>query len=224
MLIGVLFISSFRYFCNRMKQVVFNGLIGILLLLNACGSHTASETANSTYQQQEIKVAKPILFDQDSLNYCLQQPGVHPSYKKLLQVKGFLPEAGFDIPEFVALTDSVEKARDLPRKFYMVVLTRTLDKADGAYSEMLSDFAHNYITAHSVQFFSLFVHNSVLKEKDLQRWSDMVMMELTLDDVGSIQKKIAAYEKIIIDHCRGANSEVVDKCDEFCAYLEGGGV
>lgn len=196
----------------------------MLLLLNACGNPTAHETTNSTYQQQDIKGAKPIVFDQDSLNDCLQQPGVHPSYLKLLRVKGYMPEAGFDIPEFVALTDSVEKARKLPRKFYLVVLTKTLDKADGAYAEMLSDFAYNYISAHSIEFFSLFVKNSVLKERDLQRWSDMVMMELTLDDVGSIQKKIAAYEKTIIDHCRGANAEVVDKCDEFCTYLEGGGV
>lgn len=200
-----------------MSRIVFL-VFSLVVLLFGCNGIPSDNNTNHKHGVSKFKVTG---FNQDSMQVCLQDKLVLPVYKQIVLNTYSFSEDGLDKPEFFALIDSVQHARPSYRKFYLSVLTKVMDKADGAFSEALSVFAKDYIEQHSIDFFTLFANNNTVSEKDLQRWSDFVMMELTLDDVTNIQKKIADYEKRIVHNCQGSNSEVIDKCDEFCNYMEG---
>lgn len=106
--------------------------------------------------------------------------------------------------ETLALLDSLTAINKASRPFYMKVVTKSYNNADGYYSEGLGLAGKTYVEKHTQEFAENFDHKDCFTDEDLNTWTDIVLLEFTLeqDNIETTQK-----EHLIHAYCRKLNKQ-----------------
>lgn len=106
--------------------------------------------------------------------------------------------------EALALLDSLN-ANDLSaRPFYFKVVTKTYIKSDGYFSEALGATGYNYVLKNTQEFASHFDNKECFTEKDLETWSDIVLLEIHIEQENVETTK---EENLVHKYCRSLKKQ-----------------
>jgi hypothetical protein len=118
------------------------------------------------------------------------------------------------------LTDKNKEARP----FYFKVVTNSAKKADGAFSEGLSNAGYEYVQNNTSAFTSYFVGLGAFSNEDLKIWSDIVLGELEItseNDQGQYDKNsVNQYINSLYKNCTDCSAEQKKVLDRFGLYMK----
>lgn len=101
--------------------------------------------------------------------------------------------------EALALLDSLTAKNKQSRPFYFKVVTKTYIKSDGYFSERLGLAGKEYVENNTQEFASYFDNKECFTGKDLETWTDIVLLEIHLEQDNVETTKV---EHIIYGYCR----------------------
>lgn len=108
--------------------------------------------------------------------------------------------------------DSLFSSDKETQAFYFLTITKTMALADGAYAEVLSLAAKDYVVKRTGDFLHYFNHETLLTEYDLDQWSANVCMELSLnDDYEQNLNQLIYQMKSNALNCDSSSKKVLDK-------------
>jgi hypothetical protein len=91
--------------------------------------------------------------------------------------------------------------------FYFVVFTKSLNGADGFYSEGAGQSAFNYITNNPRQFAQYFKTSEKLNPKDLDNWADSIVGEIIILNENNELKAVNDLETNLTEKMKGEKIE-----------------
>ena len=105
------------------------------------------------------------------------------------------------------MLDSFPKMAPAVKGFYFVVIAKSFDKSDGAYSEGLGASGKDYVDNNLIEFLNYFCGEGKLPEVYLQKWAGIVALETEMIKVNQDQKIESKITKIYDAKCRDCRSE-----------------
>lgn len=101
------------------------------------------------------------------------------------------------------ILDSMGKAMDqTTREFYFWLVTRSMEHADGYYSEGLSHSGYRLFDSLPCEFLSHFVELECLRGSDLDNWSEYLEFEFFLGEDAIASGKVDRAHAWIRNKCR----------------------
>ena len=80
----------------------------------------------------------------------------------------------------LSFLDSLTAEEKNARPFYFRVVTNSFKKSDGYYSEGLGVAGKDYVEENTKEFASYFDNKACFTDRDLQTWTNIVMLEFSL--------------------------------------------
>jgi hypothetical protein len=145
------------------------------------------------------------------LSFYLAHPQVPVVAKELYT--GKIPVSGDE--RILALLDSLFTANHETAPFYFLTITRTLEKADGAYAESLGMTAKEYVETNTSEFIGYFLNEPLLTEKDFDEWARFVAFEIMIADENREMEGLSKFEKQAKANCPGCTEQAKQKLDDF---------
>lgn len=96
--------------------------------------------------------------------------------------------------QMLSITDSLFSKDINKGLFYFIVFTKSLNGADGFYSEGAGLAAFNYISNNPKQFAQYFETSEKLNPKDLDNWANSVLGEIMISRENDESKAIDEFE------------------------------
>ena len=120
-----------------------------------------------------------------------------------------------DDPEGLALLDSILTSNDETRPFYFLTVTRTMEKADGAFAEPLGMVARQFVETRTKEFVNYFRNGSLLTEQDFGEWAETVAGEIKISAEGNEKTELANLNSKLRLNCNGCFESQTRIIDEF---------
>lgn len=125
-----------------------------------------------------------------------------------------------DSDENLSLIDSIN-SKGQARAFYFLVITKTMEYADGSYAEPLGLAAKAFVEKNTTEFLSYFKDNSdILTNKDYENWARLVYGEIQIDSEGSEQKAVADLETKMIANSKGLLVDYKQKIEKYIRLMK----
>jgi hypothetical protein len=122
--------------------------------------------------------------------------------------------------EALALLDSLKAKNKHLRPFYCKILSLTIKKTDGYFSEALGLIGKEYVENNSVEFVNNFNYTECFTKDDLNNWADIVMLELGMyGEELATNNVVEDYIKSFRANCRKCNIEQKEISENFCQLL-----
>ena len=151
------------------------------------------------------------------------------SFDKFLEDKNTTPLAktiykkeDWNLNDFQVLSflDSLTARDKEARPFYFRVVTNSKEKSDGYYSEALGLAGKDYVEHNSKEFAAYFDEGSCFTEKDLETWSDIVMLEFgILVENTDNPNEMKDYIQSIREGCQDCSVAQKATIEKFAARL-----
>jgi hypothetical protein len=123
--------------------------------------------------------------------------------------------------EALALLDSLTAKEKTSRAFYFKVITKTIKKSDGYFSEGLGLAGYEFIENHTQEFASYFDNKQCHTENDLATWAEIVIMEFSISGEGSYDKPIVDdFIKKLKSNCKNCSTTQKETIDKFGLILK----
>lgn len=107
------------------------------------------------------------------------------------------------------------------REFYFKVLTNLYKIADGSTGEGLGYSGLDYVENNTVDFLNYFEKKECFSENDLKTWSDILMLEFSLEyDNENNMDIINTFISTINKNCKNCNSSQKKTLKKFSNYLK----
>ncbi|NBP28919.1 MAG: hypothetical protein EBV23_04965 [Flavobacteriia bacterium] len=120
----------------------------------------------------------------------------------------------------LALLDSLTAKNKTTRPFYFKVVTKTLEKSDGYFSEALGLAGYEFIEYHPQEFASYFDNRGCFTQDDLAAWADIVLMEFSIrEEITENQLKLHEYLKSLRLSLKNGTSTQKETLRVFSAIL-----
>jgi hypothetical protein len=123
--------------------------------------------------------------------------------------------------EALALLDSLQARNQNSRAFYFKVVTKSYEKTDGYYSEVLGYVGKEYVEQHTAEFIAYFDNSSCFTREDLMTWTKIVILEFRIvaeeNDKRTIVKSYIQLLKSNVKNCTALQKE---NMNAFCVGLE----
>ena len=120
----------------------------------------------------------------------------------------------------LALLDSLTAKNKAARPFYFKVVTKTLEKSDGYFSEALGLAGYEFIENHLQEFASYFDNRGCFTQDDLAAWADIVLMEFSLrEEITEDQLKLHEYLNTLSCSIKNGTSTQKQTLRVFSAIL-----
>ncbi len=123
--------------------------------------------------------------------------------------------------EALALLDSLQARNQSSRAFYFKVVTKSYEKSDGYYSEVLGYVGKEYVEQHTAEFIAYFDNTSCFTREDLMTWTNIVLLEFSLvvekNDKRTIVKNYIQLLKSNVKYCTTLQQA---NMNAFCVELE----
>lgn len=117
--------------------------------------------------------------------------------------------------EALALLDSLSAHEKSLRPFYFKVLSKAAKKSDGYFAEGLGLAGYEFVLNHTEEFASYFDHPACHTEKDLDTWTELVMLEFKIigeeEDNDTIVENYINKLKINCKKCSASQQKTMDK-------------
>ena len=120
----------------------------------------------------------------------------------------------------LALIDSINSSGKA-RQFYFLVITKTMEHADGAYAEPLGMAAKEFVEKNTVEFLLYFKSNpDLLTEKDFVNWALMTYGEIQISSEGSEQETINDLKSKMTSNCTGLSFDYKTEILKFIGLMK----
>ncbi len=122
--------------------------------------------------------------------------------------------------EVLALPDSMFTINDETKAFYFLTITRTMPKADGAYSEALGVMAKSFVETKTREFLNYHINDPVVTEKDYEQWINTVAGEIKVCAEGHEKAEAANVKKKMLKSCTECDEQQKAKLNDFATRVE----
>jgi hypothetical protein len=123
--------------------------------------------------------------------------------------------------EALALLDSLQARNKSSRAFYFKVVTKSYEKSDGYYSEVLGYLGKEYIANNTAEFIAFFDNSSCFTRADLMTWTKILIGEFSIiaeeNDKRTMVKNYIKYLKSNTKNCTAFQHA---NMNAFCVELE----
>jgi len=196
----------------------------LLSAICACQSDAENHTVSrATTNAADQAVAPPKALPYDTARLQQKSFGGHPILFYLRHPQ--IPQVAKDLylgnakptddDQTLALMDSIFTGNTTTQPFYFLTLTRTMSKADGAYSEPLGLMVKEFVEQQPDRLVAYFLNEKLLTSEDFDNWAESVAMEFHRDNEGSEASACAAWAKDLLAHCRNCSAAEKAKLREF---------
>lgn len=120
----------------------------------------------------------------------------------------------------LALIDSVFSSNDETAPFYFLVITQTMEKADGAYSEPLGMMAKEYVETNTSEFLGYFLNEPLLTDINFDEWARCVAGEIMIAMEGQEMAELTKVTDRMKSNCTDCSSQARQKLDDFVAHVK----
>jgi hypothetical protein len=193
---------------------------GFTFLLLSCGQPTAKKEIQSAISTDTAKIGQPVETvspHQQELNKALDDPAIDDYYKNIYK-QGKIIAA--DDNKMLSITDSLftsDRDKDL---FYFVVFTKSLNGADGFYSESTGLASYNFITKKTEWFADYFNVVPQLTEHDMDNWAGNILGEILASRENQEVKAIRELEGQLFNNILRARKEYKVVIEEFMKSIK----
>jgi hypothetical protein len=210
-------------------------LLSLTFLISNCNSFEKNENKNkkddSTESQlitkDSIKITKPEIernkeiteFDEfygRKISYYLSHSEIPLVCKEIFLKKRKVS----DDNEVLALMDSLFTKNNETRPFYFLTLTRTMEKADGAYAEPLGIMSKKFVENHTKEFFDYFINEPLLSQNDFKEWALTVIGEIKIVAENNEREEFESLKTIMTNNCSECDLKQKEKLNEFLKLIE----
>lgn len=182
-------------------------IIVVLIFMASCSSYSQHNNKNDKNLHKNYKI---------EVNSFLDDKNISQLAKDLYSGK----VKPTDSDENLALIDSINSVGHA-RGFYFLAITKTMQYADGTYSEPLGIATKEFIVNNTVEFLSNFKDNpDLLTNNDFENWARTTYGEIQISSEESEQKAVSDLETIMIANCQGLSKEFKDKALEFTRLMK----
>jgi hypothetical protein len=123
--------------------------------------------------------------------------------------------------EALALLDSLQARNQNSRAFYFKVVTKSYEKTDGYYSEVLGYVGKEYVEQHTAEFIAYFDDNSCFTREDLMTWTKIVILEFSIVAEEKDKRTIVkSYIKLLKSNVKNCTALQKENMNAFCVGLE----
>jgi hypothetical protein len=123
-----------------------------------------------------------------------------------------------NVESLLHMLDSFPKMDPAVKGFYFVVIAKSFDKSDGAYSEGLGASGKDYVDHNITEFLNYFCGEGKLPDIYLHKWAAIVaneMEKVKVDQDHKIQSKISKIYDAKCKDCRSEQKAVLKKFEEL---------
>lgn len=108
--------------------------------------------------------------------------------------------------------DSLNNGPNIKQIFYFKIIGKSVNKADGAYSEGLGFVGKEFIVNNTQKFISFFNHSDCVDNNDMINWAKILKLELSLD----ITIDIKQLKLNLKSNCKNCNKIEISNLNKFC--------
>ncbi|MFK8056870.1 MAG: toxin-antitoxin system YwqK family antitoxin [Saprospiraceae bacterium] len=154
-------------------------------------------TSCSTQAQPQEKLQNPTeeFIKDTSLNST--------SYFKQVYTQEKLVRASDE--KMLSIADSLFSGNYSTSLFHFIVFTKSMNGADGFYSEILCSSAHKYIMEQTLSFTKHFTATPKLGEPDIDNWASSIYGEIQISREGDEALAIKQIEKVMLNNVQAAS-------------------
>lgn len=123
--------------------------------------------------------------------------------------------------DVLSLLDSIFTTNDETRPFYFLTITRTMEKADGAYAEPLGMMGKQFVEIRTKEFVDYFNKEILLTDKDFEEWAKKVAGEIEISADGKEKEeleKLRSKMKLNCQSCDEGQSKILNDFVERVAH------
>jgi len=123
--------------------------------------------------------------------------------------------------EALALLDSLQARNKSSRAFYFKVVTKSYEKSDGYYSEVLGYLGKEYIANNTAEFIAFFDNSSCFTRADLMTWTKILIGEFSIIAEENDKRTIVkSYIKLLKSNVKNCTALQKENMNAFCVGLE----
>ena len=123
--------------------------------------------------------------------------------------------------DVLSLLDSLQARDKKSKAFYLKVVTKSYDKSDGFYSEVLGSVGKEYLEQHTVEFIAYFDNSSCFTREDLMTWTKIVILEFSIVAEENDKRTIVkSYIKLLKSNVKNCTALQKENMNAFCVGLE----
>jgi hypothetical protein len=119
-----------------------------------------------------------------------------------------------DEVDVLSLLDSIFTKNKETAPFYFLTITRTMEKADGAYAEPLGMMGKHFVETRTKQFIDYFENESLLTSHDFNEWASTVSGEIEILSDNEEQEFDKMKEKVK-SNCASCNAKQLQRMNAF---------
>ena len=201
-----------------LKKTVFNFKLSCIyrlaLLILSCGQHIDQSKAlivqHAVYPAPERSIADTnatgqiISPYQKELNNALADPAIDNYYKEICRQEKL---SSWNDDKLLSITDSLFTSDPDKDLFYFIVFTKSMNGADGYYSEALGFAAYRFITQKTECFADYFNIAPKLSDLDMDNWVIYICGEIEISREGEELKAVKELEELLLESIKGARKE-----------------
>jgi len=139
------------------------------------------------------------------IDEVLADKNTMPLAKDIYQGRWELSNENF--APLLLILDSFPKMAPAVKGFYFIVIAKSFDKADGAYSEGLGYSGKDFVDNNFIEFLDFFCGEGKLPDIYLQKWAGIVALETELVRENQDAKIVSKISKIYGAKCKDCRSE-----------------
>lgn len=122
--------------------------------------------------------------------------------------------------EALALLDSLNAKNKDSKPFYFKVVSLTIKKSDGYFSEGLGLIGKEFIENNTIEFVNNFSNKECFTKDDLNNWADIVMLELGMFvEEMATNNVVEEYINTLQVNCRNCNPKQKETLKIFVQLL-----
>lgn len=174
-------------------------------------SEINGEAEYTEYRPSSSKINSPF---QTELNNALKNESIGKYYKEIYQKEKLILA---DDNIILSITDSLFTTDSETDLFYFIVFTKSMNGADGFYSEAIGLSAFNFVTEKTEWFADYFNITPKLTDKDMDNWANYIYSEIQIVRENEELKAIRELESKLLSNIKEARKEyksVIEKLIE----------
>lgn len=125
-----------------------------------------------------------------------------------------------DDAQMLSIADSLFTEDELNQGLYFLVFTKSMNGADGFYSEMVSKSALEYLTTRTDQFIQNFRSIHELNDLDFDNWAVYVYSEIQLNNEGHELEEVNKLEKVLLERVKDKSTSDKKVIELFIASIK----
>ena len=141
---------------------------------------------------------------QNELDFALKSESIDPYFKDVFDQKKLIPT---DDSKMNMITDSLFTTVNETKLFYFIVFTKSMNGADGYFSEDLGVQALNFVTQQTKRFATYFTSVPQLNDQDLNNWAACILGEIMISREKEEQQAIQSLGQHLREELGNAESE-----------------